>query len=81
MLVESRIRLRFFFESTILFFQDANLTWYTENPDFTVCFKKSVLVWIPCTFLWTCLPFEIHKLRNSKTRDIPLTLFNINKLV
>ncbi|CAJ0967200.1 unnamed protein product [Ranitomeya imitator] len=36
---------------------DANVTWYTENPDFTKCFQNTVLVWIPCIYLWLCFPF------------------------
>ncbi|XP_077131251.1 multidrug resistance-associated protein 1 isoform X1 [Ranitomeya variabilis] len=38
-------------------FWDANVTWYTENPDFTKCFQNTVLVWIPCIYLWLCFPF------------------------
>lgn len=61
--------------------QDTNLTWHNENPELTTCFKKSVLIWIPCLFLWILLPFEIRNMKKSQERDIPLTLFNINKLV
>uniref|UniRef100_A0A8C0BVV2 Multidrug resistance-associated protein 1 n=1 Tax=Buteo japonicus TaxID=224669 RepID=A0A8C0BVV2_9AVES len=35
---------------------DWNLTWHTENPDFTQCFQNTVLVWIPCIYLWVCFP-------------------------
>ena len=31
---------------------DINLTWNTTDPDFTPCFHKTVLVYIPCGFLW-----------------------------
>ncbi|XP_074915087.1 multidrug resistance-associated protein 1 isoform X6 [Buteo buteo] len=37
-------------------FWDWNLTWHTENPDFTQCFQNTVLVWIPCIYLWVCFP-------------------------
>ncbi|XP_078519309.1 multidrug resistance-associated protein 1-like isoform X1 [Lissotriton helveticus] len=37
-------------------FWDSNLTWYTENPDFTKCFQNTTLVWIPCVYLWVCFP-------------------------
>jgi len=32
--------------------QDSALTVKTGNPDFTDCFQKSVLVWVPAGFLW-----------------------------
>lgn len=35
---------------------DWNLTWHTEDPDFTLCFQSTVLVWIPCIYLWLCFP-------------------------
>ncbi|XP_069503216.1 multidrug resistance-associated protein 1 isoform X2 [Ambystoma mexicanum] len=37
-------------------FWDSNLTWYSENPDFTKCFQNTVLVWIPCGYLWIFFP-------------------------
>nr|XP_037846032.1 translation initiation factor IF-2-like [Chlorocebus sabaeus] len=36
---------------------DWNVTWYTSNPDFTKCFQNTVLVWVPCFYLWACFPF------------------------
>ncbi|XP_069503213.1 multidrug resistance-associated protein 1-like isoform X2 [Ambystoma mexicanum] len=36
---------------------DLNLTWYTDNPDFTPCFHNSILYWIPCVYLCLCSPF------------------------
>ena len=46
-----------------------DLTWALNNrthapdyygPDFTACFQTTVLVWIPCAFLWLLgAPFEI----------------------
>ncbi|KAG5854427.1 multidrug resistance-associated protein 1-like [Anguilla rostrata] len=36
---------------------DWNRTWYTPNPDLTQCFQNTVLVWVPCIFLWVCAPF------------------------
>uniref|UniRef100_A0A8C5R5H5 Multidrug resistance-associated protein 1 n=1 Tax=Leptobrachium leishanense TaxID=445787 RepID=A0A8C5R5H5_9ANUR len=46
-------------------FLDANLTWHTENPDFTKCFQNTVLVWIPCIYLWFCLPFYALYLQHN----------------
>ncbi|XP_031720536.1 multidrug resistance-associated protein 1 isoform X1 [Anarrhichthys ocellatus] len=36
---------------------DWNRTWYTANPDLTQCFQNTVLVWVPCIYLWLLAPF------------------------
>uniref|UniRef100_A0A7N6ALG0 ABC-type glutathione-S-conjugate transporter n=1 Tax=Anabas testudineus TaxID=64144 RepID=A0A7N6ALG0_ANATE len=36
---------------------DWNRTWYTANPDLTQCFQNTVLVWVPCVYLWLLAPF------------------------
>ncbi|XP_076852199.1 multidrug resistance-associated protein 1-like isoform X2 [Brachyhypopomus gauderio] len=38
---------------------DWNLTWYTPHPDLTQCFQHTVLVWLPCFYLWLCSPFYL----------------------
>uniref|UniRef100_A0A4W4G3N0 ABC-type glutathione-S-conjugate transporter n=1 Tax=Electrophorus electricus TaxID=8005 RepID=A0A4W4G3N0_ELEEL len=40
-------------------FQDWNLTWYTPHPDLTQCFQHTVLVWLPCLYLWLGAPFYL----------------------
>lgn len=55
------------------------MTWYTEDPDLTPCFQKTVLVWVPCIFLWTFSVFEVFYILNSKKRDIPWNFLNILK--
>ncbi|CAL8332500.1 unnamed protein product [Merluccius merluccius] len=35
---------------------DWNRTWYTANPDLTQCFQNTVLVWVPCVYLWLLAP-------------------------
>ncbi|XP_068606933.1 multidrug resistance-associated protein 1-like [Brachionichthys hirsutus] len=35
---------------------DWNRTWYTTNPDLTQCFQNTVLVWVPCIYLWVLAP-------------------------
>uniref|UniRef100_A0A674N5W4 ABC-type glutathione-S-conjugate transporter n=1 Tax=Takifugu rubripes TaxID=31033 RepID=A0A674N5W4_TAKRU len=37
--------------------RDWNRTWYTANPDLTRCFQNTVLVWVPCIYLWLLAPF------------------------
>ncbi|XP_046739583.1 multidrug resistance-associated protein 1 isoform X11 [Diprion similis] len=62
-------------------FWDLNLTWYTENPDLTECFQKTVLVWTPCVFLWTFCSIETYYILSSKRRNIPFTWMLISKLL
>ncbi|XP_060527505.1 multidrug resistance-associated protein 1-like [Cylas formicarius] len=52
-------------------FWNSSLSWDTNDPDFTKCFEKTVLVWIPCVFLWIFSPLEVYYIKNSKDRDIP----------
>lgn len=59
---------------------DSNVTWYTGNPDFTVCFHETVLVYVPCALLWILAPWQIWLCRQSKNRNIPWSLLNILRL-
>ncbi|XP_047426931.1 multidrug resistance-associated protein 1 [Mugil cephalus] len=45
-------------------FWDWNRTWHTDNPDLTQCFQNTVLVWLPCLYLWICAPLYIIYLRS-----------------
>lgn len=58
-----------------------NATWYADNPDFTPCFEQTVLVWIPCAFLWLFCLFDFYYLKASLDRDIPWNKLNIFKLI
>ncbi|XP_054066663.1 multidrug resistance-associated protein 1 isoform X5 [Rissa tridactyla] len=58
-------------------FWDWNLTWHTENPDFTLCFQNTVLVWIPCVYLWACFPVYFLYLRCHDRGYIQMS--NLNK--
>ncbi|XP_008553086.1 multidrug resistance-associated protein 1 isoform X1 [Microplitis demolitor] len=60
-------------------FWDSNLTWYTEDPEITPCFQKTVLVWAPCIFLWIFSLLETYYLINSKRKNIPYTWKFISK--
>uniref|UniRef100_A0A8C0BY67 ABC-type glutathione-S-conjugate transporter n=1 Tax=Buteo japonicus TaxID=224669 RepID=A0A8C0BY67_9AVES len=42
-----------------------NQTWYTNTPRFTWCFERTVVVWIPCAYLWICFPFYYLYLRHK----------------
>ncbi|XP_069171929.1 multidrug resistance-associated protein 1 isoform X6 [Procambarus clarkii] len=61
--------------------RDLDVTWNTTDPDFTLCFEQTVLVWVPCGFLWLFAPLEIFYLRDSVDRLVPWTWLNISKLV
>ncbi|XP_057660508.1 multidrug resistance-associated protein 1 isoform X6 [Diorhabda carinulata] len=61
-------------------FWDQNLTWNTKDPEFTPCFEKTILVWIPCLFLWAFAGLEIFYIYNSKRRNIPWNWLNLLKI-
>ena len=43
---------------------DLNLTWYTDEPDFTKCFQNTVLIYTPLVIFLVCLPFSYTKSPN-----------------
>ncbi|XP_043350056.1 multidrug resistance-associated protein 1 isoform X3 [Dermochelys coriacea] len=57
-------------------FWDWNLTWHTENPDFTKCFQNTILVWVPCIYLWVCFPIYFLYLRCHDRGYIQMSHFN-----
>lgn len=57
------------------------MTWYTNDPDFTPCFQQTVLIWLPCAFLWLFSFLEIVYIRNSINRNIPYGFLNVSKLL
>ncbi|XP_065206737.1 multidrug resistance-associated protein 1-like [Planococcus citri] len=59
---------------------DLDKLWYTNNPDFTQCFKDTVLIWIPSIYLWLLAPLEYHYLRKSASPKISLNAYNCFKL-
>ena len=40
-------------------FWDLDLTWNTNNPDFTPCFHQTVLTYIPAVVIILGLPFQV----------------------
>ena len=41
--------------------------WHADVPDTSVCLQKTILLWLPCSFLWLCAPIVIlSRLRSSK---------------
>ncbi|KAG1691087.1 Multidrug resistance-associated protein 1 [Nymphon striatum] len=60
---------------------DLNLTWYTEDPDFTDCFQNTALVWIPVALLFVATPYELWIQSVSRVSNIPWNSINILKLL
>ncbi|CAI5792166.1 resistance-associated 6-like isoform X1 [Podarcis lilfordi] len=44
---------------------DWNQTWLTATPRFTSCFESTVLIWIPCVYLWVSFPVYYLYLRKN----------------
>ena len=59
---------------------DSNFTWNTEDPDFTPCFHKTVLVYLPCGFLWVFALLDQVQSWKSLARNCPWSWNNIAKL-
>ena len=56
---------------------DTNLTWYTDNPDFTVCFQQTVLVFVPSFALLLLTPFQFQVINESRDKNVPWNILNI----
>ncbi|XP_022256651.1 canalicular multispecific organic anion transporter 2-like, partial [Limulus polyphemus] len=62
-------------------FWDLQVTWYTNQPDFTPCFHNSILIWMPCIFLWLLIPVEVTRTKNLTGPPLPWTLLTISRLL
>ncbi|XP_076297622.1 multidrug-Resistance like Protein 1 isoform X1 [Lasioglossum baleicum] len=62
-------------------FWDDKLTWNTDDPDIPECFQKTMLIWVPCAFLWLLAAMEVYYLTSSKKKNIPYTWLYISKQV
>lgn len=69
------------FPNFIELLQNANVTWHTEDPDFTSCFQKTILIWAPSAFLWLFSFLEIIYIKNSFNRNVPYGFLNVSKLL
>lgn len=64
----------------LLYRQNETLSWNTSDPDFTLCFERTTLIWGPSLFLWLFSSLEVYYLLNSKTRNVPWSVYNVTKL-
>ena len=46
-------------------FWDPNLTWNTELPTFSRCFRRSMFTLFPMAVFWLVLPFHVLQLRKK----------------
>ncbi|XP_067833665.1 ATP-binding cassette sub-family C member 3-like, partial [Heptranchias perlo] len=60
---------------------DHNVTLNTDSPDLTPCFQNTVLIWIPCVYLWVIFPLYFLYLRQSSRGYIRVTVLNRVKTV
>ncbi|KAG5675829.1 hypothetical protein PVAND_005699 [Polypedilum vanderplanki] len=60
---------------------DTDIFWRDSNPDFTFCFKQTVLIWVPCFFLWIFSPLDIMWRLKSRYSDIPWSFLNVTKFI
>ncbi|KAK6999835.1 multidrug resistance-associated protein 1 [Biomphalaria glabrata] len=52
---------------------DESLTWTNNSwPQFTDCFQKTVIAWIPCGWLWLSAPFYAYHLLSDKRKVQPI---------
>ena len=59
---------------------DTNFTWNTNDPDFTPCFHKTVLIYLPCGFLWVFAIVDAIQNWKSLARNCPWSWNNIAKI-
>ncbi|XP_074052590.1 multidrug resistance-associated protein 1 [Macrotis lagotis] len=60
---------------------DWNTTWHTDKPDFTKCFQNTILVWVPCFYLWACFPIYYFYLYRHNRGYIQMTYLNKSKTI
>ena len=50
-------------------------------PEFTDCFQQTLLVWVPCGFLWLSAPFYLYHLLNVDGVTRPHSFLSVAKTV
>jgi len=60
---------------------NTTLTWESNQPDFTACFHKTVLIYFPCLLLWILAPVEGVINVYSTKRYIQFSWVNISKIL
>ena len=52
---------------------DLNVTWNSEEPDFTHCFQSTVLIYVPALIFALFLPFKWWSWKETKRGRVPWT--------
>ena len=56
-------------------FWNSNLTWNSNDQDFSKCFHETILVYLPCLFLWISAPFLYKSCQQTEPKsELPWTL-------
>lgn len=58
---------------------DSDLTWFTDDPDFTTCFHQTVLVYVPSLVLVLLSPIQLYLAKTSKDAQVPWSVLSISK--
>lgn len=73
------------FISYMFFFslhQDLDALLNNSWPEFTLCFQYSVIVWIPCGWIWLTFPlYLVYLCFYVNTVSVPLNKLNLSKTV
>ena len=64
------------------YFWNFTLLWHSEIPDFTPCFQKTVLSWVPLAILFLLSLFEVpsYFVQHNENSAIRFNLFNVTKI-
>ena len=60
---------------------DIDITWWTDDPDFTPCFHQTVLVLAPALYILLLSPLQAYLLCVSQARNIPWCVRNTLRMV
>jgi ATP-binding cassette subfamily C (CFTR/MRP) protein 1 len=60
---------------------DLDVTWNTDDPDFTPCFHKTVLAWAPSVIYLFFAALEMSKYFKGDVKKIPWNVYNVAKLL
>jgi len=61
-------------------FFNQSQSWNTIHPDVSSCFRKTILIWIPCAYFWLLLPLRLKQIMKKKGRLGHQVIGDISKL-
>ena len=58
-------------------------SWDTSLPDVSLCFRQTILIWVPCAYFWLLLPIRLKQILKNRRHGMPekVSYLNIGKLV